>query len=99
MESAGDTIFLLEKDIFIDCNQKAIEMFRCTREQIIGQPPYRFSPKVQPDGKESKEKVLEKNDAALRGQPQYFEWKHLRYDGTPFDAEISLNAVNDKGNP
>ena len=96
-ESASDTIFLLYKDIFIDCNQKALEMFRCTKEQIIGQPPYRFSPEVQPDGSNSKEKALEKNAVVLRGQPQYFEWKHLRYDGTPFDAEISLNAINDMG--
>ena len=96
-ESSGDAIFLLDKDVVIDCNQKVLEMFRCIREQIIGQPPYRFSPEVQPDGKNSKEKAAEMNNAALRGQPQYFEWKHLRYDGTTFDAEISLNAINDMG--
>ena len=96
-ESASDTIILMDHDIFIDCNHKTFEMFGCTREQIIGQPPYRFSPKVQPDGRNSTEKALEKINAAINGQPQYFEWKHCRYDGTLFDAEISLNAFNDKG--
>ena len=67
------------------------------REQIIGQSPYQFSPEIQPDGMSSIEKGIEKINAAIKGQSQFFEWKHCRYDGTLFDAEISLNAFNDKG--
>jgi PAS domain S-box-containing protein len=96
-ESANDAIFLMDQDIFIDCNQKTLEMFGCTREQIIGQPPYRFSPEVQPDGRNSTKEALEKINAANKGQPQFFEWKHCRYDGTLFDTEISLKAFNDEG--
>jgi len=96
-ESAIDSIFLVDQYSFIDCNQKTLEMFGCTREQIIGQTPYRFSPEVQPDGRNSLKKAQEKMNAALSGQPQFFEWKHCRYDGTLFDAEVSLKVFSVAG--
>jgi len=96
-ESANDAIFLMHNDIFIECNEMTLEMFGCTREQIIGQPPYRFSPKMQSDGRESKDKAMEKINAAFDGTPQVFEWTHIRYDESPFEAQVSLNLIELEG--
>jgi diguanylate cyclase (GGDEF)-like protein/PAS domain S-box-containing protein len=92
-EVANDAIFLVENDRFIDCNPKTLEMFQCSREQIIGQMPARFSTPAQPDGSDSGQRSIEKIAAALAGEPQFFEWRHCRHDGTPFDTEISLSRL------
>ncbi len=92
-ESANDAIFLMKDDMFVECNERALEMFDCSRDQILESTPYRFSPPFQQDGRTSKESAIEKIEATLNGIPQAFEWKHSRCNGTSFDAEVSLNAI------
>ena len=92
-DSAADAIFLMEGDRFVDCNIKTLEMFGCSWEQVLGATPYRFSPPEQPDGRASADKALEKINAAMAGTPQFFEWKHIKFDGTLFDAEVNLTMI------
>lgn len=96
---ANDAIFLMDHGTFQDCNDKTLEMFGCKREEIIGQPPYKFSPRTQPDGKNSKEKALHMIEQCYQGKPQRFYWMHSKMDGTLFDAEVSLNVVRIENSP
>ena len=93
-ENASDSIFLLENGVFIDCNSKTLDIFHCRKEDLIGKAPSQLSPVIQPDGMKSKDKAKEKIEAALKGNPQFFEWRHRRPDGTIFDTEVSLNVID-----
>jgi|GEM_PF-921741 len=92
-EYANDAIFLMEDGIFVDCNTKALKMFGCKKEDLIGQSPAKFSPFFQPGGGVSNEEALKKIKNALSGKAQFFEWTHMRQDGSLFDTEVSLSKV------
>lgn len=97
-ESSDDAIFLIDDISYIDCNRKALTVFGCdVREEIVGSMVYRFSPKRQRDGRDSVEVGRERIAAAMTGHPQFFEWRHIRRDGSAFDSEVALHAFDFRG--
>ena len=96
-EASQDAIFIMSDGRFVDCNARTLSMFGGKRKHIIGKAPYALSPGVQPDGRQSNEKAREKINAALRGEPQHFDWVHKKLDGALFDAEVSLSCCDHLG--
>jgi len=94
-ESANDAIMIMENGKFIECNEKAVDVFkRDAKQNIIGFYPWDFSPPSQPDGEDSQIKAIKFFRAAEDGKPQSFYWKHVYKDGTPFHVDVSLNRID-----
>jgi PAS domain S-box-containing protein len=94
-ESTDEALFLMDGAVFVDLNPRCLEMFGLhDRSDMIGRSPVDFSPPLQPDGRDSREKALEYILAGLQGCPQRFYWKHARKDGATFDAEVALHPLN-----
>lgn len=92
-QSAPDGIFLIKDGVFVDCNRKACEIFGCSKEQLIGKHPYEISPAYQPNGDSSKEASYRIINDAILEKLYFFEWQHMRSNGSVFDTEVTLNCI------
>lgn len=98
-ESAYDAIFILKDGMIIDCNRKAVDLFKSSRKAMIGLSPLELSPDTQPDGALSRDAISKKEAMVMHVGPQVFEWRFLRRDGSQFDAGVSLTRFKLTGTP
>lgn len=93
-EMSSDSLFLMQNDRFVDCNPATLKIFQCaSKRELLDRSPVDFSPILQPNGEASLSAAATHIQAALSGKPQFFEWEHLRLDGTPFSAEVTLKSI------
>ena len=92
-KTANDGIFLMDAVGFIECNERGADMFGIDQEKLIGMSPAELSPERQPDGRLSRESAAGHIEAALRGQPQTFEWQVLRNAGETLDVDVQLSHL------
>ena len=99
VKSAHNAIFVMEGNIFVECNDRALDLYSCSREEIVGHSPLDLSPAFQLSGESSLKAGAKIIAEAYEGKSQSFEWVHLRRDGVPFDAEITLNRFDTSKGP
>lgn len=95
-DASNDAVFTIKEGLISECNLTTLSMFACAdRSEIIGRSLEDFSPPRQPDGMPSSaERARNALCAALAGSIQRFECQRRRLDGSLFDAEVVLNAVD-----
>ena len=71
-------------------NQAGKTMFEIDDEQTFAERFFEFSPQQQPDGRDSREKVLEKFQMALASGKAHFEWMHQTLDGKQIPCEVTM---------
>ena len=91
---ANDAILLSKELQYVECNEKAVEMFGFPRSEVIGKNMLSFSPEFQPNGHESRSMAQKIFEIANAGEQQFFEWTFLRADGTEFAAEVGLKILH-----
>ena len=96
-DSANDAIILMDRNLIIDCNKRALELFRGTREQIIGHITTEFWPERQRDGLTTLQHSIDNIKAALSGDKKSHEVTHKRLDGTLVDTDVTLNVFELNG--
>ncbi len=93
---AGDAAFVMKRDRFIDCNERAEKLFKLSRKELIEKHPWEVSPEYQPDGSLSRELAGRLMDQTLEGLTPQFEWIHKTGTGEPIDVEVTLSIVDEE---
>ena len=91
-EKSNDAIFIMDRLKIVDCNPSTEKLFGLLKSEIIGKTPVELSPDYQQDDVPSKQKAYHFNEKASNGEPQLFEWIHLR-NNIPFYVEVNLSLI------
>jgi len=97
IDSAPEAIVVLDVATghFVDCNQKACEMFGVSVTGLRSLGPIDISPPVQPDGRESRAVAPTYLHEAIAGGRPVFEWTHRTLAGREFPCEVTLVKLPD----
>lgn len=94
---ANDGIMLIndDSDLLIDFNDKVVELFGYTKEELSKVKLIDLAADVQRDGSLSSESRFHILNEIKRGEKKYtFSWCYKKKNGELFDAEVSMSIVN-----
>lgn len=93
-EGSSDTILLVRNNEILDCNQAAVELFRCgNKENLLGKHIYDISTTNQPDGRCSMDECDRISNLAKKNGKHKFEWWFRKQDETIFPVEVMLTSI------
>ncbi|MDM8536419.1 HD domain-containing phosphohydrolase [Desulfobacterales bacterium HSG17] len=98
-ESSMDAIFLMDSEFtYLDCNPASLKLYNVdSKKQFLTLNPIELSPTYQIDGKLSSKKADEMIEQTMKNNHHFFEWKHKKFDGHEFDANVKLSWIEIDG--
>ena len=75
---------------YVDCNQSAIDFFGLARDRLLQVGPEAVSPRLQPDGTPSEEKVRAAIASGLEGDRLEYEYTFLDAAGQEITCEVRV---------
>ena len=100
-ERYADAMLLLDTrtNEIVDFNQAALDMLRCSREELVHIQPEDISPEFQPDGRSSLEKGQEMSHLAIQKGSHRFLWAHRSPHREDFQVEVLLTTIEPGPSP
>ncbi|MFT7461460.1 MAG: PAS domain S-box-containing protein, partial [Planctomycetota bacterium] len=100
-ESSRDALMLLNAEArVVDGNSAALKMFGYESvDELISEEVSDRSPRLQPNGLESKTLSNKMTYDVLTHGSSFSEWVYRRRDGTEFPAEVQLSRMELEGRP
>ncbi len=99
-ETNSDAVVILGDTGFTDCNPATLALFRIDSvETFLKTPIPQLGAPIQANGKTAYEHAITTIQVAREHGHADMEWIGRRQDGTSFDAEIALHAMQLEGKP
>jgi PAS domain S-box-containing protein len=97
VENSAEAIVVLDIDTgrFCDANQRALDLWGMSRDELLQNGPAELSPPRQPDGRDSKQAAMEVIRECIDGGLPEFEWVHQNLRGEPIECAIRLVRLPD----
>lgn len=97
-DKTGDGNLLIHNNIIVDCSDQAVSLLQySSKEDLIGNRPADFAPKLQPDGSPSQAKMLLMLGKVAEEGSARFEWMNKLSTGELSPIEVNLTSIKIKG--
>ena len=95
VDHAPEAILVMDMDAgrYIDANANAERLFGMDSRRLLQFNPIDLSPKFQPNGDASAERIRVNTAAVMAGEMQVFEWVYQTAHGALVDCEVRLALV------
>ncbi|MEP6952390.1 MAG: PAS domain S-box protein [Ginsengibacter sp.] len=100
-ETAPEALFVVDPEtkIFVDYNENALKLVKCSATELLKKSPEGISPRFQPGGKRSRGKLAEYIMRTMKGERPIFDWVIHDANGKNIFCEVRLSLLTNAARP